>query len=399
MRIGFVHPDLGIGGAERLVVDAALGLQQKGHHIDIWTSHHDPTHCFQETRDGTLNVKVYGDFIPRHIKGKFHVIMAIIRNIWVALALLFCGPKYDVIFCDQISVTNPLLRLRGAKVLFYCHFPDKLLSIRTTFWKTVYRIPIDLLEEFTTGCAHVVLVNSHFTAGKYAEAFTWLRTKPRVLYPCINMQNYDRPPKGEVSLGDVPDGKKLVLSINRFERKKNIALLVRAFALVKSKVSPTLWDELHLVLAGGYDPRVAENVEHVDELKKIVKELGLQGKVSFIQSFSEDQRYVLLKRSITLVYTPSNEHFGIGPLEGMYASKPVIAVNSGGPLETIQHNVTGFLCSPEPESFASAIEEIAKNSKKAVQMGEAGRAWVQEQFSLKVFRDQLDKIVQDMARN
>ena len=40
------------GGAERLVVDAALGLQKLGHSVDIYTSHHDPNHCFEETRDG-----------------------------------------------------------------------------------------------------------------------------------------------------------------------------------------------------------------------------------------------------------------------------------------------------------------------------------------------------------
>ncbi|KAF9494127.1 hypothetical protein BDN71DRAFT_1507848 [Pleurotus eryngii] len=52
LRIAFLHPDLGIGGAERLVVDAALGLQNLGHCVDVYTSHHDPTHCFEETRDG-----------------------------------------------------------------------------------------------------------------------------------------------------------------------------------------------------------------------------------------------------------------------------------------------------------------------------------------------------------
>ena len=45
-----------LGGAERLVVDAALGLQQLGHEVDIYTSHHDPNHCFEETRDGALSI-------------------------------------------------------------------------------------------------------------------------------------------------------------------------------------------------------------------------------------------------------------------------------------------------------------------------------------------------------
>jgi alpha-1,3/alpha-1,6-mannosyltransferase len=73
LRVAFIHPDLGIGtystfrssrfcpntsflsgGAERLVVDAALGLQALGHAVDIYTSHHDPSHCFEETRDGEV---------------------------------------------------------------------------------------------------------------------------------------------------------------------------------------------------------------------------------------------------------------------------------------------------------------------------------------------------------
>lgn len=53
--IVFFHPDLGIGGAERLVVDAAVGLQQRGHRVTIFTSHCDPSHCFDEARDGKLS--------------------------------------------------------------------------------------------------------------------------------------------------------------------------------------------------------------------------------------------------------------------------------------------------------------------------------------------------------
>jgi hypothetical protein len=51
-RIVFFHPDLGIGGAERLIIDAAVGLQELGHKVTIYTSHCDPQHCFEEARDG-----------------------------------------------------------------------------------------------------------------------------------------------------------------------------------------------------------------------------------------------------------------------------------------------------------------------------------------------------------
>lgn len=51
-KVVFVHPDLGIGGAERLVIDAAVGLQTAGHKVTVLTSHCDPKHCFEEARDG-----------------------------------------------------------------------------------------------------------------------------------------------------------------------------------------------------------------------------------------------------------------------------------------------------------------------------------------------------------
>ena len=52
LRVAFFHPDLGIGGAERLVIDAAVGLQNRGHIVTIFTSYCDPKHCFDEARDG-----------------------------------------------------------------------------------------------------------------------------------------------------------------------------------------------------------------------------------------------------------------------------------------------------------------------------------------------------------
>lgn len=57
-NIIFIHPDLGIGGAERLIIDAAVGLQNLGHRVTILTSHCDPKHCFEEARDGKTEYSI-----------------------------------------------------------------------------------------------------------------------------------------------------------------------------------------------------------------------------------------------------------------------------------------------------------------------------------------------------
>jgi alpha-1,3/alpha-1,6-mannosyltransferase len=59
-HVVFFHPDLGIGGAERLVIDAAVGLQNCGHKVTIFTSYCDSNHCFDEARDGKPLLHAFG---------------------------------------------------------------------------------------------------------------------------------------------------------------------------------------------------------------------------------------------------------------------------------------------------------------------------------------------------
>lgn len=87
MRVAFLHPDLGIGGAERLVVDAAVALQNRGHSVVLHTAHHDTSRCFVETRDGTLAVRVAGDWLPRTLCGRLHIVCATLRALWLGAGL------------------------------------------------------------------------------------------------------------------------------------------------------------------------------------------------------------------------------------------------------------------------------------------------------------------------
>ena len=158
MKIAFVHPDLGIGGAERLVVDAAVGLQNKKHKVVIFTSYHDRKRCFKETL--TLPVFVRGSWIPRSLFGKFHVLFAILKNLVLAFYILFRvwtkRDNFDLFIVDQMSACVPILKLSGVNVLFYCHFPDQLLTTRASLIKKLYRIPMDILEETTTSILNVM---------------------------------------------------------------------------------------------------------------------------------------------------------------------------------------------------------------------------------------------------
>ncbi|XP_053121671.1 alpha-1,3/1,6-mannosyltransferase ALG2 [Hemicordylus capensis] len=396
----FLHPDLGIGGAERLIVDAALALRSRGCRVQIWTPRYDPERCFSETRK--LEVRTAGGWLPRSILGRGHALCAALRMIWLALhVLLLSGEEFDVFICDQVSACIPILRLARThkKVLFYCHFPDQLLTKRETFIKRVYRAPLDWLEEYTTGMADCILVNSCFTANVFKETFKSLsHINPDVLYPSLNVSTFDTVISMDVA-SIVPNGKRFMfLSINRYERKKNLMLALNALHDLRGRLDAQEWKEVHLVLAGGYDEAVQENMDYYEELKTAATKLKVDEHITFLRSFSDEQKIALLSNCTCVLYTPSNEHFGIVPLEAMYMRCPVIAVNSGGPLESVVNNVTGFLCDPFPTQFSEAMEKFVKDSTLKRTMGAAGRTRVLEKFSLEAFTEKLYQYVHSLTQ-
>ena len=381
LRVAFLHPDLGLGGAERLVVDAAMGLASRGHTVTMFTSHYEPSRSFAETRSGAFPVVVHGAFLPRSLWGGFMVFFAMLRMCWLALRVALRG-RFDVLVVDQVSACVPLLKLLcpSARVLFYCHYPDQLLAPRGSLLRAAYRFPFDAWEQLTTGLADGVLVNSRFTGAAFAAAFPWLHRggmAPEVLYPCVALG-------GGEGGGGGGGSTKVLLSINRFERKKEVATVIRAFAAAGKGGAPPGW---HLILAGGYDTRLPENVAHFEELCAAAREAGLIGagglrdaagggpaaaawaarvpgwqplplqppyaqvlvgeRVTLVRSFSDAQKGALLGAATAVAYTPPGEHFGIVPLECMAAGLPVLACASGGPLESVLHGETGFLCEDE----------------------------------------------------
>lgn len=282
-RILFIHPDLGIGGAERLVVDAAVGLQDRGHSVTVYTSHCDPRHCFDEARNGiappkngqeptnmiwgnsgshisticvgTLTIRVSGNsIVPRNILGRFSILCAILRQLHLVISLILSNEisNYDCLFIDQLSACIPLFYLFAPHipVLFYCHFPDYLLASRTSLIKSLYRIPFDWIEAATTGLASTILVNSNFTRGVFSTAFPRIKRVPHVVYPCVDVTERKSVLKDDEPSFLARDGRKILLSINRFERKKNIEVAIRALAVLPTEKRK----RARLIIAGTTDP-------------------------------------------------------------------------------------------------------------------------------------------------
>lgn len=232
-------------------------------------------------------MKVFGDFFPRQIFGRMHALCANVRCLWAACIIILLAwfwpfKQPHVVIVDQVASPVPLLRWflpRGARILFYCHFPDLLLAPRAPpssghlpSLRSMYRAPLDFVEESATGAAHAVLVNSHYTAGVFADTFRRLHARglrPKVLYPAVDVTAFadaaaaagpmrgGRAVLGRSASSDVvgiPAGARVFLSINRFERKKNVALALKvttASTLAHALSSDTGLFPYDLMMMGG----------------------------------------------------------------------------------------------------------------------------------------------------
>ncbi|TFK45962.1 alpha-1,3-mannosyltransferase ALG2 [Heliocybe sulcata] len=432
LKVAFLHPDLGLGGAERLVVDAALGLQKLGHSVDVYTSHHDPSHCFEETKDGTLRVHCPKPPFPRSIKGKLHILLAHARQLHLTLHIIrTSASNFDVFFVDQLSTCVPILRFfAGKRVVFYCHFPDKLLADGAyvegkagqggSLLKRLYRLPMDWLEEITTRQADVIVANSEFTAGVFRRHFKSIQVHPRVIYPGVNLTAYESSPDwDDPDVRQVVSDRPTLLSLNRFEKKKNTALAVNAFALLRKRSSSASVANMRLVIAGGYDPRLEDNMmtlvglidrAKADSLsytilqpsssKATIPPFNMSSAnpdILFLLNFTTAQRSALLSSpsTLALLYTPTNEHFGIGPIEGMVSGLPVLACNSGGPTESIidspEEERTGWLRPPDEDVWAEALDEIIGLSEdQRSALAERGRRRAKSKFGMDAMASSLE---------
>ena len=453
-NITIIHPDLGIGGAERLIIDLALSLQSRGHRVTIYTSHRDPSHCFDEARDGTLDVRVRGNTLfPAHLGGRFHVLMAVLRQLHLTGEVLAAshdtsttttekkeekgadGNEDDIFIIDQLAACVPVLKMLGEqfartrgrgrgrgrqRILFYCHFPDQLLARRDDgnsvlrFAKGLYRWPFDWFEGWAMSAADKVVANSRFTRGVVREVLgEGVVGDVRVVYPCVDTK---REVAGVAEAegkegGELWGGKRILLSINRFERKKDMALAIRAYhGLGAEKRQGT-----RLVVAGGYDNRVQENVHYHKELDDLATSLGLETATSktvisalsipdsidvlFLLSVPTAFRDTLLSQAKLLLYTPVNEHFGIVPVEAMHAGIPVLASNTGGPLETIVEDETGWLrdANSVPEWTAVMDKVLYELDQDTLdRMAAAGKSRVEREFSLAAMGTRVEEEVSDM---
>lgn len=156
---------------------------------------------------------------------------------------------------------------------------------------------------------------------------------------------------------------KYIFYPSRISGHKRQALAIRSMQYAKG--------DIKLVIAGSPDLPW-----QLEELEDLVESLGLTDRVHVLGRWiSDEEKIRLLANARATMYIPFDEDsYGYATLEAFSSQKAVITcTDSGGALEIIDDAETGFVCEPEPQQVAQAIDKLAGDQALAKKLGQ--NAW------------------------
>jgi glycosyltransferase involved in cell wall biosynthesis len=216
----------------------------------------------------------------------------------------------------------------------------------------------------------------------YSKYLKNLKKKFLVIFRGINIDYYD--PNKTKSLDEekllsdwgVQKNKKLILLPGRLASWKGQEMFIEAINLINKELDP---ESFNVVILGSDQGRKI----YKQKLLRLVQQYRLTNQVKFIDNC---KNMPLAYKISDLVVSSSiePEAFGRVAVEAQSMSKPIIASNIGGSIETIINDKTGFLFEAgKPESLSKKIIEVLQLDETTLKsLGNEGRKNVINKFNV-----------------
>ncbi len=171
----------------------------------------------------------------------------------------------------------------------------------------------------------------------------------------------------------------IALYVGNLEAYQGIDLLLDSIALLDKNSGPN-----HFVLIGGIP-------EHIQAYTRKAESLGIGDRVHLLGPRPLKDIYGYLLQADVLVSPRTKGYNTPMKIYSYLASgRPVVATRLWTHTQVLDDE-TAMLAEPTPAAFADALREIARDADLRDRIGEAGKARVESRYSLRVFRNTLNK--------
>ncbi|MFT4113472.1 glycosyltransferase family 4 protein [Silvibacterium sp.] len=236
--------------------------------------------------------------------------------------------------------------------------------------------------------ANLVISNSQATLDSFI-ASGGKREKSIVIYNGISPAPFDT--FSEQMVGELRSelgwqGKFVVGAFGRLSPWKGQHVLIEAVAALP---------DVHLAIVG--DALFGEK-EYVESLHALVQRHKLSERVHFL-GFRRDVPQLMRSVDVIAHTATAPEPFGRVIVEGMLASRPVIATRAGGAVEIIRDGETGILVTPgHTTELQEAIKRLKTDSGFLNQLAQQGRQSALADFSVEKMICNVDTTITRFSR-
>ena len=276
---------------------------------------------------------------------------------------------YNIVIYSGIFSPLAVSHQKTGRRIYYCHSPPRFLYDLKLYYNDMLGFPgrmaISFLDrwlrpkyEHAINEMDVIIANSENVRKRLKR---YLNIDAVVVPPPIDTGIFKWICNGEY-----------YVSTARLEDYKRVDCIVKAFLTTPSA---------RLIVASG------------GSQEKALRELAHNADNIYFTSWISDKSLAdLIGRCKAVIYIPTDEDFGMSPVEAMAAGKPVIGVAEGGLLETIINGTTGVLIqgAVTTDSLVSAIQTLESIDPTSMRKACEKQAGL---FNEKVFIERIKEIL------
>lgn len=357
LHVALYHPWVYLmGGAERVLAQL---VRRSRHRFTILTNHFEPERTFPELSSCDV-VELRRVSVERRA-------LPTAKAIATVLAQRLPTARHDALMISAESVGELVTLLHGRlpPCFAYCHTPMRV-AYDDVLRESCFRRSAGVLERAGVRLFRTVdrvawrrfdrvFCNSRETERRLLQHRLVTRERTEILHPGVDL--------GELAMGGAPD--RYFLLPGRIAVTKNLELGIEAY--LRLRRAGALPEGFRLVIAGMVDEKSRAYHHRLRALAAACPD------VSFVIDPDDATMHALYRQAWAVLCCALNEDWGLTVIEGMGFGKPVIAIDRGGPAESVLHERTGLLVAPRVEAYASTLARVAADEVLQHRLGRAAR--------------------------
>lgn len=334
-KVVIVHDFLvTLGGAERVAKEL----------LDMFPDAPIYTLLYDEEATGSVfpRERVHASVLqslPRWLRKRYRWLLPFLAPAIEAMDLR----EYDVVISSSGAWSKGVVTKLKTRHIAYIHSPMRFAWEHANRHAKTQKGKTSLLRRMMLGYARVwdtvaadrpdvLVANSAYTLRRIAKYY---RRDSTVVYPPVALgERFDAKTLADKTL----ESRGYFLTVARMTKGKNVSIVTEAFGKLKFPL---------VVIGSGYDEKAMR--------------AGASANVSFLGRVSDEEtaRYMANARAVIF---PSEDDFGIVPVEAMQMGTPVIALRKGGATETVVENETGiFFDAPISVAVADGVRRFLEH--------------------------------------